>query len=238
MSEKFFRKGPQNAAKNKPHIPTDAELASVPASDERKTVILDEDLEGVDLEDRVWLYWKRNRNFIIFTIVAAFAIVIGVQGWKMYKASSGDTLAAAYAAANTPEKLAEFAKAHSGTALAGVAQLQNADTAFNAGKFADAQKLYSEAAKNLGEETLAGRAKIGMAMSAISAGDSAKGMEALEKVYKEGSVYSAQAGYLLGLAKVQNGKVDEAKNLFKEISSNNNNGVFALLANQELSNLN
>ena len=109
---------------------------------------------------------------------------------------------------------------------------------FNAGKFADAQKLYSEAAKNLGEETLAGRAKIGMAMSAISAGDSAKGMEALEKVYKEGSVYSAQAGYLLGLAKVQNGKVDEAKNLFKEISSNNNNGVFALLANQELSNLN
>ena len=169
MSEKFFRKGPQNAAKNKPHIPTDAELASVPASDERKTVILDEDLEGVDLEDRVWLYWKRNRNFIIFTIVAAFAIVIGVQGWKMYKASSGDTLAAAYAAANTPEKLAEFAKAHSGTTLAGVAQLQNADTAFNAGKFADAQKLYSEAAKNLGEETLAGRAKIGMAMSAISA---------------------------------------------------------------------
>ena len=229
MSEKFFRKGPQNAAKNKPHIPTDAELASVPASDERKTVILDEDLEGVDLEDRVWLYWKRNRNFIIFTIVAAFAIVIGVQGWKMYKASSGDTLAAAYAAANTPEKLAEFAKAHSGTTLAGVAQLQNADTAFNAGKFA---------AKNLGEETLAGRAKIGMAMSAISAGDSVKGMEALEKVYKEGSVYSAQAGYLLGLAKVQNGKVDEAKNLFKEISSNNNNGVFALLANQELSNLN
>ena len=144
MSEKFFRKGPQNAAKNKPHISTDAELASVPASDERKTVILDEDLEGVDLEDRVWLYWKRNRNFIIFTIVAAFAIVIGVQGWKMYKASSSDTLAAAYAAANTPEKLAEFAKAHSGTTLAGVAQLQNADTAFNAGKFADAQKLYSE----------------------------------------------------------------------------------------------
>ena len=74
MSEKFFRKGPQNAAKNKPHIPTDEELASVPASDERKTVILDEDLEGVDLEDRAWLYWKRNRNFIIFTIVAAFAI--------------------------------------------------------------------------------------------------------------------------------------------------------------------
>ena len=109
MSEKFFRKGPQNAAKNKPHIPIDEELASVPASDERKTVILDEDLEGVDLEDRVWLYWKRNRNFIIFTIVAAFAIVIGVQGWKMYKASSADTLAAAYAAANTPEKLAEFA---------------------------------------------------------------------------------------------------------------------------------
>ena len=238
MSEKFFRKGPQNAAKNKPHIPTDAELASVPASDERKTVILDEDLEGVDLEDRVWLYWKRNRNFIIFTIVAAFAIVIGVQGWKMYKASSGDTLAAAYAPGKKAEKHAVISKTHRRKTLSGVRPLHNSDPAVKAGKFADAQKLYSEAAKNLGEETLAGRAKIGMAMSAISAGDSAKGMEALEKVYKEGSVYSAQAGYLLGLAKVQNGIVDEAKNLLKVISRINNNGVFALLANQELSNLN
>ena len=91
MNEKFFRKGPLNAAKNRPSLPSEAELAGVPAADERKTVILDEDLDGVEFEDRVWLYWKRNRNFIVFTITAACAIVIGVQAWKMYRANASES---------------------------------------------------------------------------------------------------------------------------------------------------
>lgn len=240
MNEKFFRKGPLNAAKNRPSLPSEAELAGAPAADERKTVILDEDLEGVDLEDRVWLYWKRNRNFIIFTITAAFAIVIGVQAWKIYRASAAESLSAAYCAAATPEELAKFAAENPGTALAGVALLQNADAAYKAGKYAEAEKLYSQSVGGLGNSPLAQRAKIGAAVSAISAGNAENGMAELEKIFKGAakSAYSAQAGYLLGLAKAQSGKADEAKAIFKELSDSEQNGVFAILAGQELANLN
>lgn len=240
MNEKFFRKGPLNAAKNRPSLPSEAELAGVPAADERKTVILDEDLDGVEFEDRVWLYWKRNRNFIVFTVTAAFAIVIGVQAWKMYRANASESLAAAYCAASSPEELAKFAADNSGTTLAAVALLQNADAAYKAGKYPDAEKLYSQAAGGLGGYPLAQRAEIGAAVSAISAGNAENGMAELEKIFKSAakSAYSAQAGYLLGLAKAQSGKSDEAKAIFKELSGSEQNGIFAILAVQELSNLN
>ena len=56
MSENNFRKGP-HASKNKPPV-ADVEIladGSVSSAKERKTVVLDEDLEVVEFEDRVWL---------------------------------------------------------------------------------------------------------------------------------------------------------------------------------------
>ena len=238
MNDKFFRKGPINSAKNKPTLPSDAELTDAPASDERKTVILDEDLEGVELEDRMWLYWKRNRNFIITTLVIAFALVIGIQSWKMYKSHASQAIENAYLEAQNPQQLEDFAKANGGTTLAGIALLQNADAAFKAGKFADAEKFYNQAADDLGSTILAARAKIGAAMSVLSSGGANKASDMLEKVYKsDASEFSAQAGYLLALVKVQSGKKADAESLLKEIAGNAKNGAFAALANQELSNL-
>lgn len=93
---------------------------------------------------------------------------------------------------------------------------------------------------DLGVIRLRQRAEIGAAVSAISAGNAENGMAELEKIFKSAakSAYSAQAGYLLGLAKAQSGKADEAKAIFKELSGSEQNGIFAILAGQELSNLN
>lgn len=237
MSDNNFRKGP-HASKSRVDV-IDATASEVPAADERKTVVLDEDLEGVDFDDKVWLYWNRNKNFILFTIVAAFAIVIGIQGWKMYKANSASAISAAYEAAATPEALAAFAKEHAGTQLAGLALLQGADAAYASGKYADAQKLYSSASADLGGTVLFGRAKLGEAVSASSAGD-AKGIDMLKAVYGNSSIaqsYRAQAGYLCGLALENAGKAEEAKKIFKEVSSNAANGAFANIAGEAASKL-
>ena len=82
MDDKKFRKGP-HAAKNK--TAEDILDGKVSSVDERKTVVLDEDLENVEFDDKVWLYWKRNRNFIILLLGAVFAVIVGTQGWKMYR---------------------------------------------------------------------------------------------------------------------------------------------------------
>ena len=88
MADKIFRKGP-HASKNKV-----VDVEAVPVSDERKTVILDENLEGVEFDDKVWLYWTRNKKSIIFSVVLAFAIIVGVQSYKLYKQHSAKALSA------------------------------------------------------------------------------------------------------------------------------------------------
>lgn len=240
MGNSNFRKGP-HASKNRPA--DNAESLSdemVPASDERKTIVLDEDLDGVEFEDRVWLYWKRNKNFIIFSVVAAFAIIIGVQGFKMYRANVKAQLAEAYAAAQTPEQLTKFAEENAGKKLAGAALLQNADRLYADGKYAEAQKSYETAQADLNGTILEGRAMIGAAVSAGSQ-DIAKGIEALEKISNDNSIdaaYKAQAGYLLGLYYAQVGKQSEAKAAFKGVIGNSNSGYFGKLAEESLSKIN
>ncbi len=237
MSDTNFRKGP-HASRAKQKL-DDIEVA-VSAVDERKTVVLDEDLEGVEFEDKMWLYWKRNKTFIITSIVMAFAIVIGVQSFKMYRASAKKELAAAYAAAITPEQLEKFAEKNSGKTLAGVALLQNADSLYAEGKYVEAQKAYENSQKTLNGTVFEGRALLGVAAS-VCAQDTSKGIDALKSVFENKTIdasYSAQAGYLLGLSYRQVGKLNEAKAILKKVSENTSSGYFGRLAEESLSKLN
>ena len=84
-------------------------------------------------------------------------------------------------AANADE-LAAFASQNAGTALAGVALLENADDAYKAGKYAEARELYSSAVKELEKTVLEGRASLGAAVSAYASGDTQAGMDALKAV--------------------------------------------------------
>ncbi len=232
MAEKSFRKGP-HAAKNKVGI---VDEQSVPNADERKTVILDEQLDGVEFDDKVWLYWTRNKKSIITSVVLAFAIIIGVNGWKAYKVASEQALALAYSQVSTPAQLSEFAKEHAGTTLAGVALLQCADSAYADEKFADAQKLYADAKVELASTILFGRALLGEATCAYSV-DKAKGLELFKVVYNTASlndVYRAQAGYMLALALRDQGKSDEAKQILTAVSDNPKGGFFAQSARSAL----
>ncbi len=237
MSDTNFRKGP-HASRAKQKL-EDIEI-SVSSADERKTVVLDEDLEGVEFEDKMWLYWKRNKTFIITSIVMAFAIVIGVQSFKMYRASAKKELAAQYAAATTPEQLVKFASENSGKTLAGVALLQNADSLYADGKYSEAQKAYEDSQKTLSGTVLEGRALLGVAAS-VCAQDTTKGIDALKSVFDNKAIdasYSAQAGYLLGLTYRQAGKLSEAKATLKKVSENASSGYFGRLAEESLSKIN
>ncbi len=230
MAEKNFRKGP-HAAKNKV-----IDVEAVPMADERKTVILDEQLDGVEFDDKVWLYWTRNKKSIITSIVLAFAIVIGVQSWKMYKVSAENAQAKAFTEAATMQQRAEFAKEYAGSSLAGVALLENADALYSEGKFAEAKKAYAEAKSGLSATVLFGRAVIGEAVSAYSL-DKSKGLEALKVAYNDvkiSGVYKAQAGYLLAIALKDAGKNDDAKKIFEAVANDAKGGYFTQMASQQL----
>ncbi len=196
---------------------------SISVSDERKTVILDEDLEGLEFEDKAWLYWKRNKTFIITLIAVVFVLIIGVQGWKTYKNDSFNSLAAAYEKAGTPEQLEAFAKANSGTALAGVALLQNADTLYEAKDYAKAADAYKAACADLEGQILLGRAMLGQAMSVVQSGKSEDGKKLLDTISANESLsgaYRAEAAFNSAMISLASGDSKTAKEKLEKIISN------------------
>lgn len=206
------------------------------SADERKTVILDEDLEGLEFEDRVWLYWKRNKTFIVSLIVLAFAVIIGKHAWISYVESRDNSIASGFAAADTFEKRAEFAKDNSGTAAAGAALLENADSLFEADKFAEAADVYKSAAENLGGTPVCGRALLGRAVSVLKSGktEDAKNLLASVAENSEALSYSAEAAYHLGVLLFAEGKAGEAKKSFESVLQNPNAGQWSALASAQL----
>ncbi len=87
MSDKR-KNGPQNRAKNRPAFENSFSAVtggSVPSrisdADERKTVILDNELEGLEFEDKVWLFWRRNKNVIIAVVAAIFISAADTRVW-------------------------------------------------------------------------------------------------------------------------------------------------------------
>lgn len=206
------------------------------SADERKTVILDEDLEGLEFEDRVWLYWKRNKTFIVSLIVLAFAVIIGKHAWISYTEARDNSIASEFADADTFEKRAEFAKSNSGIPAAGLALLENADSLFDANKFAEAAEVYKSASQNLVGVPMYGRALLGEAVSVLKSGKVEEAKKLLASVAEnaEALSYSAEAAYHLGILQFADGKTDEAKKSFESVLQNPNAGQWSALASAQL----
>lgn len=105
-----------------------------PAGDDRNLVIVDEDFAQADSEDRLWLFWERNRDRIVGGTIA---IVVGLVAWfavQSWIESRAEALRAEYAEIKDDAGRAAFAQAHPGEILAAVALLEVADSLKAAGK--------------------------------------------------------------------------------------------------------
>ncbi len=170
-------------------------------NDDRNLVVVDKDFSEADVEDRLWLFWKRNWVSIIATVLLILVATLGVNAYRAWQQSSIADMQDAYLAATSPEGLAAFAKEYKGEPLAALATLQLADLAYNENRFDDAAALYDEAAKKLPVAQVAQRAQLGKAIALIRAGkdDTAAALTALAQDAKISQGYRAQAAYQLAL---------------------------------------
>lgn len=123
-----------------------------PRGDDRNLVIVDEDFAQADSEDRLWLFWERNRDRLVGGTVA---IVVGLIAWFAFLSwseSRAEALRAEYATVKDDAGRTAFAASHQGETLAAVALLEVADSLKSAGKPAvaayDAAAVAAEAAGN------------------------------------------------------------------------------------------
>jgi len=129
-----------------------------PSDDDRNLVVVDEDFANADAEDRLWLFWERNKTLIVRGTTLVVVAIIGAIGFHFWKEAQREELGQAYVACQDEAARRAFAAAHPGDPLATAALLEVADDLRKANKLEDAAKAYDAAAKTPAAETKAGKA--------------------------------------------------------------------------------
>jgi hypothetical protein len=184
-----------------------------PAGDDRNLVAVDA-TTAVTFEDKLRLFLDKNRNALFVVCVGVILAIVAKGAWDYLSRQKELDTGRAYAAATTPEQLKAFAAAHSGHALAGVAQIRMADDAYKAGKAADAAAGYEKALTILTEGPLVARAKMGRALARIMAGKATEATIDLKQIAGDTNQFKAvrtEATYHLTSLAVEAGKAVEAQ---------------------------
>lgn len=182
-------------------------------------------------EEAAHAFWEKNRSLILMACVAALLVIIGREGWHFYAAKQEQDVRAAYAqAADRPEQLATFAKAHESHALAAVATLRVADHRYAAGDYRQALENYNKAAAALKNTALVGRARLGGAMSQLNSGDKSGAETALKAISADTALTKgvrAEATYHLASLAQEAGNATEVSRLAAEIGKIDPAGVWS-----------
>jgi hypothetical protein len=184
-----------------------------PAGDDRNLVAVDP-TTAVSFEDKLQLFWKKNRNAVFVLCLAVVLAIAAKEGWQYMGRQKETEIEKVYAAATTPEQLKAFAVSHADHTLGGIAHLRMADDAYKAGKSADAIAGYEKAIGSLKEGPLVARAQLGRALAKVQSGKTADGQAELKKMAddaKQLKAVRAEAAYHLTSLAVDAGDAAEAQ---------------------------
>lgn len=192
-------------------------------------------------EEAAQAFWEKNRRVILLVCAAALLVILGREGYGFMQQQKEREVQAAFArAADQAGPLAAFAQAHEGHVLAGVARLRLADQRYSAADYRQAIELYNQAAAQLENPALRGRARLGAAISQLYAGDQAAAETALKAVGDDAALPAglrAEAHYHLASLAREAGNEAEVSRLVAEIGKIEPVGVWsqratALLVNR------
>ena len=195
--------------------------ASKTPGDDRNLVAVDKNYVAPSFEDRLRLFWEKNRHLALGVLAVVLVGIVAKGGWDYFAAQKELEIEQAFATAGTPEKLKTFAAAHADHPLAGVARLQLADQAYAAGKSAEAAAAYTQAAALLQSGPLAGRARLGLAMAQVQAGKTADGENALKQLLNDAAqpkAARAEAAYHLASLAFTQGRYEDARRYCGQVS--------------------
>ncbi|WP_309400119.1 tetratricopeptide repeat protein [Cerasicoccus maritimus] len=200
--------------------------ASKAEGDDRNIVEIDDAFAEADLEDRAWLYWQNNKGTIIAAIVIAILGVVGVNTWKMMQANQVANLQEDYSLAiGDAEKLQSFGAANSDTALGGIATLKAADDKYTAGEFETAIGLYQQSVPALKDTVIVGRARLGVGMSQIKAGQTDAGKATLTTLMDSAAILAAiraEAALEVAQLELASGNRDAAQKILENVTEMEN----------------
>ena len=200
-----------------------------PAGDDRNLVPVDA-TTALTFEDRLHLFWKKNRNVVLGFCIAVLLVIIGKGVWDYLARQKELEVEKAYGAATNTEQLKSFAAAHPNHMLGGIAQLRIADEAYAAAKSADAIAAYDKALELLKTGPLAARARLGRALAKAQAGTAAEATTELKQIADDANQFKAvraEAAYHLTSLAVEAGNATEAQKYVDQLNQIDPMGAWA-----------
>jgi len=194
---------------------TPSSPSSRPTGDDRNLVPV-EAAAAPTFEDKLELFWKKNRTVIYGICLVVVLAIIGRGAWQYLSRQKERDVQKAYAAATSNEQLKTFAAAHRGHALAAIAELRLADEAFAAGKSAEALAGYDKVIPVLKDGPLATRARIGRAIAQVQTGKRAEAIKDLKQLAEDAKApkpLRAEAAYHVTSLAVEDRDAAEAQKM-------------------------
>jgi tetratricopeptide (TPR) repeat protein len=206
------------------------------AGDDRNLIVVDENYLAPTFEDRVRIFWERHGRAVI-TVIALLAVFFAAKFlFERYAEYRENEVRAAYAEAGEDfVALRAFAEANPSAALAGVAWVRLADSAYLAGDYAAAAKDYSLSFPLLKADPIGSRARMGQAVSLLKAGDVAAASSTLDGLANDTlfpATLRAEAAYHLAVILKDAGQTEEAARMFALAISVDTSGLWAQRASR------
>ena len=172
-------------------------------------------------DEQLKAFWLKNEKNIYIACAVVIVLVLIFGFWRSMRASTEDSVGAAYKAAVTPEKLRAFINENPGSPLAAAAALKLADNAYVSKNYAEAASYYDKAAADK-TAPFASRALIGAAMSKVLGGQSSDGETRLTQILNDTTqpaIARAEAAYHLGTLAANAGRADAAAKLYDQVAT-------------------
>lgn len=205
------------------------------AGDDRNLVTIDENYLAPTFEDRVVMFWEKHGKTVVTLIVLVVVGIFARWGFQQFAQARERAISAEYSAASDAAALRAFADARPTAPLAGAARLRLADEAYGAGDFAAAQSDYEAASTVLAGTPLGDRARLGVAISKLQAGEAAGARTALESLANDVSssrTLRGEAAYHLAVLDRDAGKPAEATKWTELVLAADPTGLWAQRALQ------
>jgi hypothetical protein len=194
-----------------------------PAGDDRNLVQVDETYLAPTFEDRVQAFWEKNKSLIVLACAAVLLVIVGRGATSIWQDHQRSAQAADYAAAgDDATALAAFAADHSGSVLAGVAELRLGDLALVAADYAKARGHYDTARLALAGTPFAARLDLSRAIAVLKSGEVAGGTAALQALADDVNLAAdarAEATYHLASLAADTGDRDRVTSLVERIGN-------------------
>jgi predicted negative regulator of RcsB-dependent stress response len=181
-------------------------------------------------EEKLRLFWQKNARTVYALTVVVLLAIIGRGALEYYERQQEAGIQSDYAAATTPEKLKSFINQNPKHTLAGVASLKLADDAYSAGNYTEAQSNFQRAADILKDGPLAGRARLGAAVTKLNIGQAAEGEEKLKLIANDVGQLKpirAEAAYHLATIALDASRTDDAAKYLELASTVDPMGTWA-----------